>query len=196
MLAGAWPVKRSQLGIKIALPLSLTTDIWARYFGSAPYSQRRTGNFSLPLGLQAGYGIKITGRQQLHVEFSQQRLEGGEDADLIFGRHLKKLEELKFAWTLTPHAPGTPTPGSMFYRVGINRKSYYLSSLDGDPLGEIAATFGLGFRSLRSAYQVDIALKLGQRDALFESGKELFARVSIGITTGELWFTRQKKIWD
>lgn len=196
LTADALPLGRSQLGVRINMPLSLRARIRTRFINTPPFTELRNNDMQLPLSLNVGYAMNIGERQRVMAEWGLQLWAESEANDLVYGRHFEQINSWAASWTFKPAAITSAKPGRMFYRMGFNRKSYYLSDLKNSPLGEVSVSVGMGVRSLRTAYKLDIALQYGQRDGLFEMGIETFGRLSIGVTTGEIWFARPKKNWN
>ena len=196
LTTGALPVSRSQLGIRVNLPLSLHTKVITRFINAAPFTEVNNIKMQLPLSLNIGYAIKMGQRQRLLAELNLQQWEDLDGNNLIFGRQFKKVQGWAASWTSQPATRASASPGRMFYRVGFHNKSYYLSDREKEPLGEIAFSLGFGIRSLRTNYKLDFALQIGQRDALDNLDSENFGRLSIGVTMGEMWFARPKKNWN
>ena len=97
------------------------------------------------------------------------------------------------AWTLAPSGEEFILPGRLDYRMGFYRREYYLSGSRIGALSETAFSIGIGIRSVRFRHRLDLALQVGQRDSpLPDVSREDFYRVSIGVTTAELWFVRPK----
>ena len=196
LTTGAFPVSRSQLGIRVNLPLSLRTKVITRFINAAPFTEVNTIKMQLPVSLNIGYAIKLGQRQRLLAEWNLQQWQDFDGNDLIFGRQFEKVQGWAASWTSKPAALASASPGRMFYRVGFHNKSYYLSDRENESLGEVAFSVGFGIRSLRTNHKLDFALQIGQRDALDDLDSENFGRLSIGVTMGEMWFARPKKNWN
>ena len=117
--------------------------------------------------------------------------------DLLFNQHLEGTWAIRVAWSRVPGGSETPDPGRLYYRVGFYRIAYYLSDLNDKPLTEFGFTTGIGLRSMRTGTRLDFSLQYGRRgDGLAGVQPENFYSLSMGVTTGERWFSRPTKKWD
>ena len=195
LTAGALPVGKSRLGIRVNLPLTLKAKVITKFDNAAPFTEETTAELELPVSINVGYAVDMGSHQRLLAEWSRQQWQNPAVNGLIFGRYIEKIEGWAASWTFKPADLGGAAPGRMFYRVGFYKKYYYLSDLKNNPLGEVAFSMGFGIRSLRTHYKMDFALQLGERDALPGMDSEKFGRLSVGVTMGETWFSRPKKNW-
>lgn len=196
MQSGAWPKNRSQVGFQVEWPIAISAKTSSRHRGSAFYTESRLSGLALPSSIHLGYALNMSERQRIVGEWGHQVAAKSAHSDLIFGRHLDEVRTLRLAWARSPLSPSAPNPGKMFYRMGIISKEYYLSDLKNNPLREISFTLGAGIRAIRTGFQIDAALQVGRRDAKPDFPEESFVRLSLSLTTSELWFARPKKKWD
>ncbi len=184
-------------GLQLRLPLGLTIvdHISTNLLSTA--SQKRRRGAGLPLEARLGYGWSPAPNHLLAAELGWSSLTKPDDAnDLVFGRHIKKIYDLRLGWSRVPVRRERYKPTRLYYRVGFFYRAYYISRSNNETLGEIGVTGGLGYRSLPPGNRVDLALQVGRRAAPAGIGEERFLSLSLGVTTGELWFLRSKKKWD
>jgi hypothetical protein len=197
LLADVTPKYNGELGILLTVPLALEAIENRTYIGQAVLNSIRHRNLQTPASLSVGYGRKIAGKQRLMSEFIFTRLLMEEANDLIFGRHIRTTRTLRLGWSRAPGDDEVLALGRLHYRMGFYYHDYYLSGLQNDPLTEFAVSAGLGYRSPRFGHRIDFAIQLGRREGILTDAKEEnFFRISVGVTTAELWFVRPKKKWD
>lgn len=84
------------------------------------------------------------------------------------------------------------------FRFGAYREQTYYK-VNGQGIDQMGLTLGMGFpltapNPLNSSTAFDIGLEVGQRGTTdFGLTKELFARLSFGISLNELWFQRSRR---
>jgi hypothetical protein len=192
----AYTQRRSSTG-GMSVPLALEAIENRTYVGQAVLNPFRHRNLQTPFSLSIGYGRKIADRQRVMSEITFSRLLKEEANDLIFGRHIRATRTLRLGWSRTPGEDEALALGRLHYRMGFYYHDYYLSRLQNDPLTEFAVSAGLGYRSPRFGHRVDLAIQWGRREGILTDAKEEnFFRISVGVTTAELWFVRPKKKWD
>lgn len=197
LLANRFPRTRGQLGLELLLPLRLNLAAVKWHSGITTRESQRYTKVGLPYRVKIGYGLNVTPRQRLLAEVAILQLPRANEHDLVFDRHLEGTRAIRVAWSRVPGGRGTPNPGRIYYRVGFYRIAYYLSGSNRNPLVELGFTTGIGLRSLRTGTRLDLSLQYGRRgDGLPEVQSENFFSLSIGVTTGERWFSRPTKKWD
>ena len=185
------------LGFQLRLPLDLTIVTHTSNSVLSTGSQKRRLEAGLPLEARVGYGWSPAPNHLLATELGWSSLvKPNANNDLVFRRHIKKIYELRLGWSKVPVGAEKLDPTRLYYRVGFYYRTYYISRPNNVSLGEIGLTAGLGYRSLPLGQRVDLALQLGRREAPSGMGEERFVNLSLGVTTGELWFLRPKKKWD
>ena len=198
LLASVPPKSRGSLGLRVVLPIVLDL-IEAQNYATArsslnPVRHKDVGTSRM---LALGYGLDLGKRQRVMAELAIAQLAEDNKNDLVFDQHLRSSLFMGAAWTLAPSGEEFILPGRLDYRMGFYRREYYLSGSRIGALSETAFSIGIGIRSVRFRHRLDLALQVGQRDSLLpDVSREDFYRVSIGITTAELWFARPKKEWD
>ena len=192
------PKSRGTLGLRLELPLALSlVEVKSYVANTSSLLPVRHDAVGSPSSLALGYGLDLGQRQRLMVEAAISWLGAGGGDDLIFGRHIEMARSVRIGWTRTPGREEAFVLNRLHYRVGFSRQEYYLSDSNLDPLSEVALGVGIGFRSPRFRHRVDIALQAGRRESLLPGvPEEAFYRLSVGVTTAELWFARPKKSWD
>ena len=198
LLASVPPKSRGTLGLRVVLPIVLDLIETQKYATARsslnPVRHRDVGT---PRILAIGYGLDLGERQRVMAEFGVSKLAAGDSNDLVFDQYLESSRFMGAAWTLAPSGEELILPGRLDYRMGFYRRQYYLSGSQNDALSETALSIGIGIRSVRFRHRLDLSLQVGERDSLLPGvPREDFYRVSIGITTAELWFVRPKKEWD
>ncbi|MFC1548022.1 hypothetical protein ACFL5M_05805 [Candidatus Neomarinimicrobiota bacterium] len=197
LLADITPKYKGELGILMIVPLALEAIENRTYVGQAVLNPIQQRNLQTPVSLSVGYSRKIADRQRLMSEINLARLPKEEANDLLFGRHIRATHTLRIGWSRTPGDDEVLALGRLHYRMGFYYHDYYLSGLQNDPLTEFAVSVGLGYRSPRFGHRVDLAIQWGRREGILTDAKEeKFLRISVGVTTAELWFVRPKKKWD
>ncbi len=197
LLADMFPRTRGQLGLELLLPLDLNLAALRWHAGIATPESQRYKSVGLPSRFKLGYGLNVTPRQKLLAEVAILQLPRSNGHDLVFDRHLEGTQAIRLAWSRVPGGRGTPDPGRIYYRVGFYRIAYYLSGSNRNPLAELGITTGIGLRSLRTGTRLDLSLQYGRRGGgLPGVQSENFYSLSIGVTTGERWFSRPTKKWD
>ncbi len=196
LLAAVPPKSKGWLGIKAVLPLTLKLIEVQNYYGLSRSNLLRHGGVGSPASIVVGYGMDIALKHRVMAEAGFSRLLKAAKNDMVFGQHLKETRSLRVGWSRIPSADEAWFIGRLYYRMGFYRKVYYLSALKNDPLAEFAFSAGIGFRSRGFGHRVDLAIQVGRRDGLLTNVQEDFWRLSIGVTTTELWFMRPNKRWD
>ncbi|UCH09456.1 MAG: hypothetical protein JSU61_09490 [Fidelibacterota bacterium] len=197
VLADIPPGSRGQLGTQLVLPISLGAKEFRTFSGLAVLDPVNHRNIGSPASLTVGYGTQITDLQRIIGEVGWSKLWRDEQRDMLFGRYLEARRSMRLGWSRVPKGDESLVIGRIFYRMGFHRIDYYLSNLKNDPLTEFGFALGLGFRSPAFGHRVDLSIQIGQRESsLADVQAERFYRLSIGVTTAELWFVRPKKRWD
>jgi len=196
LLAAIPPKSKGWLGIKAVLPLTLKLIEVQNYYGLSRSNRLRHGGVGSPASIVVGYGMDIARKHRVMAEAGFSRLLKAAKNDMVFGKHLKATRSLRVGWSRIPSGDEAWFIGRLYYRMGFYRKVYYLSALENGPLAEFAFSAGIGFRSRGFGHRVDFAIQIGRRDGLFEVQFEDFYRLSVGVTTAELWFMRPNKRWD
>ena len=197
LLAAVPPKSKGWLGIKAVLPLTLKLIEVQHYYGlSRSIPPLRHGDVGSPASIVVGYGMDIALKHRVMAEAGFSRLLKAAKNDIVFGRHLKETRSLRVGWSRIPSGDEAWFIGRLYYHMGFYRKVYYLSVSKNDPLAEFAFSAGIGFRSRGFGHRVDFAIQIGRRDGLFDVQFEDFYRLSVGVTTTELWFMRPNKRWD
>lgn len=197
MLANRFPRTKGQLGLELLLPLGLNLSAVRRHSGITTPESLRYTRVGLPYRVKIGYGFNVTPRQRLLAEVAILQLPAENEHDLVFNQHLEGTRAIRVAWSRVPGGRGTPDPGRIYYRVGFYRIAYYLSGPNRNPLAEFGITTGMGLRSLRTGTRLDFSLQYGRRGGSLPGARsEIFYSLSIGVTTGERWFSRPTKKWD
>jgi len=196
LLAAVPPKSKGWLGIKAVLPLTLKLIEVQNYYGLSRFNRLRHGDVGSPASIVVGYGMDIALKHRVMAEAGFSRLLKAAKNDIVFGRHLKETRSLRVGWSRIPSGDEAWFIGRLYYHMGFYRKVYYLSVSKNDPLAEFAFSAGIGFRSRGFGHRVDFAIQIGRRDGLFDVQFEDFYRLSVGVTTTELWFMRPNKRWD
>ncbi|MCH7528931.1 MAG: hypothetical protein IH972_05205 [Candidatus Marinimicrobia bacterium] len=196
LLADQVGIASGLLGIQLRLPLDLTIVNHSSNSSVRAGSQSRRLEAGLPLEARLGYGFSPAPDHLLAAELGWSAVAKPDSIDLVFGNHIEKTYDLRLGWSKVPVGAEKLEPARLYYRVGFYYRRYYISRSDNESLGEIGLTAGLGYRSLRPGHRVDLALQVGRRAAPAGIGEERFVSLSLGVTTGELWFLRPKKKWD
>ena len=196
LLAAVPPKSKGWLGIKAVLPLTLKVIEVQNYYGLLRVDPLRHEGVGSPASIVVGYGMDIALKHRVMAEAGFSRLLKAAWNDMVFGQHLEATRSLRVGWSRIPSADEAWFIGRLYYRMGFYRKVYYLSALKNDPLAEFAFSAGIGFRSRGFGHRVDFAIQIGRRDGLFDVQFEDFYRLSVGVTTTELWFMRPNKRWD
>lgn len=183
-------------GLQLRLPLDLTIVDHTSNSLLNTESQRRHRKAGLPLEARLGYGWSPVPNHLLAAELGWSSLAKPGANDLVFGRHINRIYDLRLGWSKVPVNVERLKPARLYYRVGFYYRSYYISPSNNESLDEIGLTAGVGYRSLPPRHRVDLALQLGRRAVPTGIGEERFISLSLGVTTGELWFLRPKKMWD
>lgn len=197
LLVNMLPLNRGQLGLELLLPVRMRLASVRSHTGMTTTESQRYTRVGLPYRVKIGYGYNVTPRQRLLAEVAIMQLPSRNEHDLLFGRHLEGTRAIRVAWSRVPGGSETPDPGRLYYRVGFYRIAYYLSDLNDKPLTEFGITTGIGLRSMRTGTRLDFSLQYGRRgDGLAGVQPENFYSLSMGVTTGERWFSRPTKKWD
>ncbi len=197
LLAGVPPQSRGELGINAIIPLRLKMiDV---KFSSGLFKPDRI--LYRDIGTQAditiGYSVGVAEKYRILTEVELTRLVEDEGNDILFGRVLNRTQSFRVGFVRNPGEDEPLSIGRPYYRMGFSYTNYYLSGLINMPLTEFGFSLGVGFQSQILGSRLDSAIKIGRRDGL--PGKvqtEDFWRISVGVTTTELWFARPNKRWD
>ncbi|MEE9465577.1 MAG: hypothetical protein V3W14_08425 [Candidatus Neomarinimicrobiota bacterium] len=190
---------RGFVGMQMQFPLNLDLITHSQSTGLAGESTIRQSGVGLPFEARIGYGYSLTASQLILAELGFSTLPAAHAHKQVFGRYLKRTGELRLGWSKTPPEGSEFQPGRFYYRVGFSYLAYYLSALNNAPSGvlnEFSLTAGVGFRSLPPRNRLDLAVQYGLRNGPWLELQEKFVRLSMSVTTGELWFMRPKKKWD
>lgn len=196
LLADQVGIASGLLGIQLRLPLDLTIVKHSSNSSVRAGSQSQRLEAGLPLEARLGYGFSPAPDHLLAAELGWSLLAKPDSIDLVFGNHIERIYDLRLGWSKVPVGAEKLEPARLYYRVGFYYRRYYISRSNNESLGEIGLTAGLGYKSLRPGHRVDFALQVGRRAAPAGIGEERFVSLSLGVTTGELWFLRPKKKWD
>jgi hypothetical protein len=197
ILADVPPKSRGHFGAHLVLPIALGARDVRTFSVSKPIETVSYRNIGSPASVTIGYGTQINELHRVMGEVGLSKLWQEEKHDLIFGRSLEGTRSLRIAWSRVPRGDESLAIGRFYYRMGFHWLDYYLSNLKNDPLTEFALALGMGVRSPRFGHRIDISIQFGQRESsLADLRTERFYRLSIGVTTAELWFVRPKKRWD
>ena len=197
LLTDITPKYDGDLGFLLVLPLGLQANENRTYISQAILDPVRHRYLKTPVSLSVGYGRRITDKQRLLSELAYAEVMKGEANNLVFGRHIRRTRSFRMGWSRTPGDDEILAIGRLHYRMGFYYHDYYLSGLHNDLLTEFAVSAGLGYRSPKFGHRLDFAVQLGRRDGILTgAGEENFFRISVGVTTAELWFVRPNKKWD
>ncbi len=198
-LALLWdnPFERpGQLGLKMTWPLSLSAVNHTALPGIISESKQIYRDMVQPATFNLGFGYDLTARQRLAGEYSRMANFGADQGQELFSKTIERANAFRLGWTFYTTRTNAINTRKLFYRLGLKRESYYLYGSGNTPWIETGITLGLGLPYARS-HRVDLSVELGSREDLNSLlPKEDFLIFSLGITTGELWFARQKKEWD
>lgn len=201
-LIGAFPKNRSELGIHLNIPMNLRVKevqyVRDLYSNELREIQRRNSpEISLPYSIDIGYRFDLNAQQQLSIEYDYLRHDIGASGDRIFPEYLRKITAYRAGWARAATTRELFILGRIDYRVGIYNKAYYISANQSAPISEFGVSVGFGYTSRRFGHGVDLALTAGRRDSpLTGYETEDFYRLTVGLSSGELWFRRAKKEWD
>ncbi|MFB0515170.1 MAG: hypothetical protein ACETWG_01025 [Candidatus Neomarinimicrobiota bacterium] len=197
LLAVFPPESEGQVGIRIVLPLYLKLTDIRTYLNQPSPDPLRYDGVGIPTSCAVGYGVNFARKHRILAEIGLSQLRQTQKNDLAFGRYLKATRSLRLGWARTPSGEELFNLGRLYYRVGFYWMDYYLHGLNNSPLAEVAFTAGLGYQTPRFGHWVDVSFQMGRRESLLPGIQfEKFYRVSVGVTTAELWFIRPKKKWD
>ncbi len=204
-LIGAFPKNRSEFGVHFNIPLSLkakevqsVVDLYSGKFQEI--HKQSYPELNLPISFDVGYRFDLTTQQQLIVEYNDLRHDLGANSDLFFPEYISRITAYRAGWARNATGREIFALGRIDYRVGIYNKSYYISPNQSAASSELGVTVGFGYTSKRFGHGVDIALSAGRRDSPLTGytgyETENFYRLTVGLSSGELWFRRSKKDWD
>ncbi len=197
MLAAVPPKSKGRLGINAVLPLTLNLVEVQTYYGWLRHDRLRHEDVGLPASIDIGYGLDIIRKYRVMAEAGLTQLLKAAKNDMVFGRHLRAVRSLRVGWSRTPSGDEASLIERLYYRMGLSRNNYYISSLGNDPLTESAISVGIGYRHPKFGHRIDLAIQAGRRDGLLPNVQsEDFFSLSVGVTTAEVWFMRPKKKWD
>ena len=196
LLTKAFPKERSELGVQVMLPIGLNVSEQRLYPQNLPEENIWHSGRVLPEGLDLGYRFDLNPRQRVMAGMEISRTKDDPLQDIIFGQHVKGIRRLSAGWSRGPGRPDALLFDRLNYRVGFYQIKYYLSSLYSDPKIELGLTFGSGYQAPRSGQRFDLGMQFGRRQGFLPGiPHEYFYRLSIGVTTSELWFVRPNKKW-
>ncbi len=197
MLAAVPPKSKGWLGINAVLPLRLNLVEVQTYYGWLRHDRLPHEGIGSPASVNAGYGLDIARKYRIVVEVGFTQLLKAAKNDMVFGRHLEAAHSLRVGWSRTPSGDEASLIERLYYRMGLSRNNYYISSLVNDPLTEFAISVGIGYRHPKFGHRVDLAIQAGRRDGLLPNVQsEDFFSLSVGVTSAEVWFMRPNKKWD
>ncbi len=190
---------RSVAGMQLQLPLNLAVIIHAQSTGMTSESMDRQKDVGLPYEARFGYAYSLSDDQLILGEIGFTALPDRHDHRKVFEQYLERTGEFRLGWSKTPREDVEIQPGRLYYRVGFSYRRYYLSGSNTEHSGglnEFSLTAGIGFRSWPARNRLDLAVQYGTRSGSWPELQERFLHLSIGVTTGEMWFMRPKKKWD
>ena len=190
------PNVKGQFGLSVEVP-----------FGLNLYQQQinpllpelpvvHTRNVGYPSTVKLGYAHPLKPDQRLLVEFSWSNLPGDNKNHILFNRYIDRQWTIRGGWSRFRREREESIISRFDYRVGYYYTKYYLSALNSGDLGERGLSLGLGYIFNRSGQRLDIAFVVGDRSELPQLEAEKFYRITLGLSTAEVWFARPKKKWD
>ena len=199
------PKTDGEVGFSIELPFGFDLNQVQRYqvqllgvrYNLPDLPAVHYSKVGFPMTIKLGYGHPLRDDQRLISEISWSNLPAGNQNGILFDRYIDRQWTLRGGWSRFRREREESLFGRFDYRVGFYFTKYYLSPSNGDDLSEKGLSLGLGYIFNRSGQRLDIAIIAGERSEMLpQLAAEKFYRITLALSTAEVWFARPKKKWD
>ncbi|MFC1482031.1 hypothetical protein ACFL6E_07295 [Candidatus Neomarinimicrobiota bacterium] len=190
------PYTDGEIGLSLELPLAFDLHQVQKNPFLPKLAGVRHNKVGFPRTIKLGYGHPLKADQRLITEISWSNLPGDNKNDILFKQYIDHKWTIRGGWSRFRREREESIFGRYDYRVGFYYTKYYLSGLNKDDLGERSLSLGMGYLFNRSGQRLDIAFIAGDRSGLPQLESEKFYRITLGLSTAEVWFARPKKKWD